>query len=133
MKKIYIFIVLLTMVGLYSCLDDKGNYDYKESRKITISLPTQTVYLGDEVTFSPAIRYEEGADTLDYSFEWKLDKKTVSQERELKVIAEKIGGSKFQLIVTDDRSGETYTQITTMTVNSRFRSGFAVLYEKNGK
>lgn len=93
MKKIYIFIVLLIVAGLSSCLDDKGNYDYKESRKVVISIPSQTVYLNDEATFSPTIRYEEGADTLGYSFEWRMDKEKVSEERVLKIKAEKIGGA----------------------------------------
>ena len=52
MKIIFIVVFLL---GMASCYDDKGNYDYKEMNDIEVSVSTETSYysLGDKVISKP--------------------------------------------------------------------------------
>lgn len=133
MKKRNIIIALLAIVGLVSCLKDDGNYDYKTSRKVTITIPATTAFAGDSVTITPVIRFADESDTLGFSYSWRMEKEPVSDRKVLKLKAEDIRVYGLQLVVKDERSGESYTQIANLNVVSRFKTGFAVLYEKNNK
>ena len=49
--KIRIIFIVMFLLSMASCYDDKGNYDYKEMNDIEISVSTETSYysLGDKV------------------------------------------------------------------------------------
>lgn len=53
-----IFIVMF-LLGMASCYDDKGNYDYKEMNDIEVSVSTETSYysLGDKVISKPELNF----------------------------------------------------------------------------
>ncbi len=49
MKIIFIVVFLL---GMASCYDDKGNYDYKEMNDIEVSVSTETLIIPWEIRLS---------------------------------------------------------------------------------
>ena len=74
---VYIFI-LLVMGSLFSCYDDKGNYDYKEIEEAVIkSIPGVTdngnkfVCLEHEqIKLTPELEFKAGSTADDYEFIW---------------------------------------------------------------
>ena len=69
MKNI-IYLSLLMMAGLFSCIKDEGNYKYEAIRDARVSFETYVVncFVHDKVKVEPKIQFG-GSDTTDFSYE----------------------------------------------------------------
>lgn len=77
-KLVYILLTILPMLSLFSCYEDKGNYDYKEIGEALVStIPGVTdknnrlVCLENErVRLNPELIFKDGTTAADYEFQW---------------------------------------------------------------
>lgn len=140
--------ILLTAAVATACFEDKGNYNYHEIDRVTISgideLYPKTAYV-DVLTIEPEIRSVINAST--YSFLWTIHKElttswgdyssiktdTIGTERILNYpVNRKSGRYTVILRVTNNESGlETY-HTTTLEVTTQFSRGFYLLKDKQG-
>lgn len=75
MEKIYF--ILFVIVLLFSCYEDKGNYDYKELEGITVTLPetSYSLFFGDKLQITPII--ESSIPDEDLAFDWGIEDSNV--------------------------------------------------------
>ena len=138
MRTLYIIISLFFVMGMFACTNDKGNYDYLELNKITLSGlidkysvdQYDTLKIDDlELNFS----VEENA---DLAFEWVIKTRNkdimrvVSTERNCNgYITEAPGGYDAWLCVTDRTNDLKYYQDFTVEVETPYVNGLYVLSE----
>ena len=79
-----IFIVMF-LLGMASCYDDKGNYDYKEMNDIEVSVSTETSYysLGDKVISKPELTFALGRESQNLAYEWSYDGHVIAHSKDL--------------------------------------------------
>ena len=107
MKIIFIVVFLL---GMASCYDDKGNYDYSETNEITIDLRnTQySAVAGQTINIEPVLTFARDSNETGLEFEWKLGNKLLSNERNLSYYVDTILKENCYFRVLDTKSGITY-------------------------
>lgn len=134
--KIALF-TILSLWGLVSCYEDKGNYDYREMNDIEVSVSTEnTSYLlGDEVISKPELTFALGHESEDLAYEWTYDGHPIAYTRDLNWVADTIAQNKeLRLAVLDKSTGVTYFGSTTISISSAYKGdGWIVLSEKDGK
>ncbi|MCG4519905.1 MULTISPECIES: PKD-like family lipoprotein [Butyricimonas] len=128
-----IYLSLLMMVGLFSCIKDEGNYKYEAIRDAKVSFETYTVncFVHDEVKVEPKIRFGEG-DSTDFSYEWRVDYEVVSTERVLEFTPEQAKTYACRLALKDNRNGKVYSGTMSIVAATVYQSGFSILYEEGG-
>lgn len=128
MKNI-IFAILL-LVGVISCSEDLGNYDYSEVEKVVLGEFEKDAYVllkGKELEIALELQLPEGRKTEDFNYLWvvnseelplsKLIKDTLSFELQLKeIITLPVGVYALQLQVKDPRTGIVWSQRTILRV-----------------
>ncbi len=140
--------ILTATVGLTSCYEDKGNYDYHDITDFTITFPGNTGK-GDNVVYTPRLDENlsihpevEGADLKNLTYTWErytqgsekeLLKK--SKDLDLPVTAEedapikwKIGTYNLRLTVKDTVNQIETQKLVRVTVRSQTPVGVYVLY-----
>ena len=134
--KIKILFVVMFLLIITSCYEDKGNYDYREMNDIEISVETESssYALGDKVISKPKLVFTLGKEPSDLSYEWTFDGHVIADTRDLEWIADTIASTKeLRLAVMDNNTGVTYFGSTYISVSSAYASnGWVVLSEKEG-
>ncbi|KIO44135.1 PKD-like family lipoprotein [Sanguibacteroides justesenii] len=115
--KIRILLALFLFVSLYSCYEDKGNYNYKAINEVQITsfITNESDYdseggysIGSTVKVSPELTFALDEENVRLGFQWVLFGEVVSRERELVWIADTAGwfsGRDCYLIIQDSVSG----------------------------
>lgn len=117
--KIRILLALFLFVSLYSCYEDKGNYNYKAINEVQITnFITNELedypdgyMIGSTVKVSPELTFALDEENVRLGFQWVLCGEVVSRERELVWIADTAGifsGRDCYLIIQDSVSGLEY-------------------------
>lgn len=136
MKKIYFVILFLSVCLLYSCYEDKGNYEYQQLNDVTISIPLETseYSLGDVLKIEPTMSFATGKESGDLVYSWSLNRREISAERNLNWIVDEEGKyMDLRLTVTDHRTGVSYFGSEMITVTSPYvNNGWLILSEKEG-
>ncbi len=134
MKKTNIFILLLCLFSLYSCLEDNGNYDYADvnEAKIRFSTSNYSAVLGDTITMSPVITYADPSDTARFSYEWYVDGKLETTDRVLKLCRNEVVSYTCVFMLVDSRTGvKQFEGQVGVAFTSPYLEGWMILYEKN--
>lgn len=152
-KKFVIQIILLLIVvsGLWSCYDDKGNYDYKD----LIFLQIDTVGIGVEQTayqfehFKVPVSIKYAGNENNLSYEWKIYPQNPQKDDDVQkydsavvlytkavfdtIIYELPGAYYLTLTVTD--KSQDLKEFFTMKLNveTLVSRGLCVMDEKNGR
>ena len=94
--KIKILFVVMFLLIITSCYEDKGNYDYREMNDIEISVETESssYALGDKVTSKPKLVFTLGKESSDLSYEWTFDGHVIADTRDLEWVADTIASTK---------------------------------------
>lgn len=124
---------------LYSCIDDKGNYDYTELKTVTISNVSSnwSAPLGEEYVITPVIDYGD-ADSTEFAYTWVSEiqeewSDTISREKVLRYTFKEIARYMTTFVVEHVPTGSlTSRQIDINTV-SRYSTGWTILSEQNNK
>lgn len=134
--------LLLALLTLSSCYEDKGNYDYKDIQELTVSIPRDSEYsLGDMIEIETTVTPSIDDDLSNYTIEWYIDDETRDEwngslkfEWEVDMIT--TGAQKFTLAITDNRTDVTYYSDyeSYITLNSPFVStyNFLILSDDGG-
>jgi len=133
MKKINILFVILIAFIAQSCYEDKGNYDYIPSNKVTIT-NIESVYALDitsedseDLVIEPKLEFESKPLT-NLTYNWIINEKSVSTEPVLRIsrstITEKCS-CRFEAI--DPSNGNHYVFDFNIKLNSSFEEGWMLL------
>ena len=84
--KLKIYILFLCSLFLYSCYEDKGNYAYASIDEVDISfdLASYSVPIGEDIEIKPTLMFKNPADSVNFSYEWRIGGEPYSTERNLK-------------------------------------------------
>ena len=130
MKNIYRILLFLAVLSLSSCYKDEGNYDYREMPKVTINgIPEKCeAFIGSNLKVPVEIVYENGA-YEDVSYEWRLQGKVISTEKDLDVMVnfEAKPNQYADFSVIDNATGLRTIKIFTMDVSTEFSKGWMIL------
>ncbi|MDU1892893.1 MAG: PKD-like family lipoprotein [Dysgonomonas sp.] len=76
----YIVVIILSISCLYSCYEDKGNYDYTSINEIAIGniQKEYSLKVGEEITIKPTLH--SSMSNNNYTYEWVLTKYTIGNE-----------------------------------------------------
>lgn len=133
MKLKLIILFLAVIVGLYSCYDDKGNYDYKELTSIEIEeFSTIHLTLGDTLRINPVFTYSSADTVMNLEYTWTLGGKVIGKQRNLEYVPDSIFSANCVLKVEDLDNGVHFLQHCIVNINFKYDvGGFLVLSEKN--
>ena len=129
--RIYIYIIFLGSF-LFSCSNDKGNYDYSSLNKVTVE-DIETSYsfvLGKLMDIDPTVTQSGKPSELDYL--WEIDGFEVSTEKHLymNVPEHLTAGKKTARFTVFDKSTGLYEYITfSITLTAPFNRGYYFLTE----
>lgn len=146
MKLKYIISALFT-IGIFSCYDDEGNYDYQEINEIKVVDRLEKEYsaymLTDTLRISPILNFTQDSTTEGrFEYSWYLSSKQISEEKIIKIsdqlnlvypVTAKEGSYYLSLGVKDLETGVEWLTHTTLKVTTLFSNGWLMLGEKNGE
>jgi len=146
--KLSIFLLLTALFS--SCIEDLGNYDYKELNEVTIEgindddHPYQT-YVGAEFKITPQLTFSKGEQPDKYEYLWGLIdwtsgarqlKDTLSTERDLNITIGGVGSKinkdgRYYIIfvVINKETGIRTFFVSSVQVNDRTLTGYVLLCE----
>lgn len=132
MRRIKLYIILLGLT-LFSCLEDNGNYNYKDINKITISglKGSYSMIMGDEFTIEPVVEQTVPVDNLEYI--WKLKDEVLSNDKILNVTLDvdnfEYGSNLMSLTIVDKSQGEDIikSQAFDLVITSTMSYGYYFL------
>lgn len=146
MKRIYLYMVaaLMSAVGLFSCADDKGSYDYLPVNEVTISgiASEYNVIAGvTELIIEPEIMGTQmGTDDSNYEYSWYAclsdvydnhSHTTLSNEKNLHVVVNLAPTSyRLYLTITDNSTGLEWLTSSVLYVSTPLTTGFYVFGDK---
>lgn len=140
MKKLIIFsLLLLIVVGFYSCLDDKNSFDYKQVNELDGGISNMDehgyeVTVGEELTLSPKFKFTIDKENPDVSYEWYLDgKKLDATTPSYTFSSDKYGIYELTYSVVDNKTSVKFSKSTKITVASAYLRGWAILSDMNGR
>lgn len=131
-------IALLACIGLYSCMEDKGNYDYRELSGMEIAgIPEDTVVeqfsrlrIVPEMTLAPGLT-DGDIDYVWYLYDWKTqvgETDTLSREKILDLdISVPLGTWSLVFKAVEKESGISRVQRCSLKVNNSYSEGLMVL------
>ena len=155
MKCIMIGFIVGLFAFLYSCYDDRGNYDYTDINEITfeeiegIDLNAWNEYIAyvDTLKCYPKFTSSMAADESNYAYEWKI----IPSNADVNVVGDTInyvvdttrnliwpvaldaGTYRCFYNVTDKASGLRFTQKFYLRISTLTSEGWMVLCEQDGK
>ncbi|TKC60217.1 hypothetical protein FBD94_15005 [Pedobacter hiemivivus] len=144
--KIYVYLIVLTIMLAYSCKKDLGNYDYNSVNEVEQFKgvnDTVAIY-GSRFTIKPILSFtsDQGTDTTKYSYEWAYigpnglggEKMFIlATTRNLDVKMTLVArGYTFYYGVTDKVSGVKYRHKFTITVQNEINEGWFLMCDVNG-
>lgn len=137
MKIIKNILFLCSMVIFASCYEDKGNYDYHDINEVSISGIPSTVEVDrlDTLKLAPALEGTlYGNDESQYEYQWELNKKVISTDRNLDYeVTNSTGSYTLRLSVVDKNNKTKGFAVSNIIVNSSTSSdGILVISNQNG-
>lgn len=151
MKTLYSIGFLVSILLLYGCYKDQGNYEYQELNEPTwlhnhLSTPLYiTTYAGDTAKHQP--RFDFGADSAEIlkhmRYEWRFRGILLSEERDfwmpsdtlinkLNLPFSETSGSNGSFTIIDTRTGVKHMVRTWVTIRPKFYQGdWLILSENN--
>lgn len=133
-KTIYILFALV----FFGCIHDDGNYDYRPVRDLDVKNIERFLVLteGETAILTPKVivKYDpeeiaiEGVDC-----EWQVNRKVVFRGPEFSFKAEKNGSYPCMLRLTDPLTKAVSCYDFTISVVSKYKTGFMILSEEDGK
>jgi hypothetical protein len=136
MKIKHIFYLVIGLLFVQACYDDKGNYDYKNVNEVTIKLPKSyfnNIIMGTPVLIEPTITFKNPEDTSYFKYEWYLAANLVSTERNLNTTWNELGETYGEFRVIDTLTGCKYMVNFSIGQVTPYETGWMVLYDKDGK
>lgn len=128
-------LVFVSALLIVSCYEDKGNYNYKESNKITIKKLESVYYLDvtdvsdDGLELVPELEFElKELDNLTYR--WSVEGEVMSNDLKFKISKKEIkkdSDCRFEVI---DQQGNHFIKDFDVKLKSSFESGWLLLTEK---
>ena len=112
MKIRYILLLIITVLGVSSCYDDKGNYSYdpKNDIKITFDASYFEAILGEKIKLTPRLTFAIDSNDVDLSYKWTFLGKEISDQRNLEWVVDTVTSNhNVYLNVTDNRTGVTFS------------------------
>lgn len=143
MKNISRYIILLVwVVGVVACFEDKGNYDYVQLPEVGITDIDKEYGITqfDTLRITPRLELPSGNEA-DYDYLWRIWGKaagsrftTMSEQLSLEYwVAELPGSYNINLTVTERSTGLQTSHDMTLTVSGVITEGWMVLHEKAGQ
>lgn len=142
MKKLYYICCLFLFIGLASCYEDKGNYDYSKPYEISID-DLEDVYSClawvDTLKLNPVITPVDG----EFDYFWGIypnltsgtppKQDTICTTRELRWVVDVEPGN-YTLIfgAKEKKSGITFFKTSRLSVETALTSGWYILRSKDG-
>ena len=92
MKIRYILYLLVMILGMSSCYDDKGNYSYDPKNDITVTFDASyfEAVLGETVKLSPKLTFAIDSNDVDLSYEWIFLGRKISDQRNLEWVVDTV-------------------------------------------
>ena len=118
--KLKIYILFLCSLFLYSCYEDKGNYAYASIDEVDISfdLASYSVPIGEDIEIKPTLMFKNPADSVNFSYEWRIGGEPYSTERNLKYTGEVLGTNFVMFSVINNRTKVRTIQEIIVQVSS---------------
>lgn len=137
MKTLKYFVYICSICLLTSCYEDEGNYDYHAINEVGVEgVPEiQEIDQFETLTITPVLEGTlYGADESNYEYEWKLNNKIISTERNLEYLVSNGTGSYTLRYSVIDKNNQTKAFATTkLIVNSATSSdGILVVSNQHG-
>lgn len=137
MKKVFAYIfVLISSLGLSSCIDDDNNYNYSEEIKlkgegITGMKSEYSLAYGQELTITPSFEFVSKNDIDNLSYEWRLDDKLLLDETgpSSTFSFDRGGVHEVTFSVVHNKTGVKFSYTSLIRVRSPFARGWLVLSE----
>lgn len=133
LQHILIFLLAIAVVG---CSKDKGNYDYKPETKVKVSgiESKYTVYIGDPFKIPVTIDIT-GGELTNVLYEWKLEGKVISKEKDLDVMVDFPAKPRLysQFDIIDNETGIRYITTFQVGVSSPYKNGWMILSDLGDK
>lgn len=137
MKIRYILLLIITIWGMNSCYDDKGNYSYDPKNDITVTFDASyfEAVLGETVKLSPRLTFAIDSNDVDLSYEWLFLGKKISDKRNLEwVVDTVVDYQNIYLHVIDNRTGVAYSGEISAMLNSPYaKEAWVILAKQDGK
>lgn len=132
-----IFPLILLLIGLSSCYDDKGNYDYIDLNMIKIkeSYYNSSLSIGDTLRISPVFEYKY-LDTLNMrlTYSWTFCERLIGTDRNLVWVVDTSAEEYIKLRVHDEDHDVIYLKGYHMKIQTPYvQPGWLVLTEKDGE
>nr|WP_306450877.1 PKD-like family lipoprotein [Odoribacter splanchnicus] len=142
-------ILLIGVLCLMACFDDKGNYDYHDIVEVSIDENENTSFVKNQYDYleiTPKIKYsQEGVNENDFTYQWAIYLDGyVSYETEMEIISNELN-LKYQLsqdantlpyavvLYITNKKNRTVSQIKySVTIHPTISSGILALYETSG-
>lgn len=135
MKTRYIIGFIGVLALLYSCVDDKGSYEYVKTPSVRITFD-EYLYdgvIGEETRIEPNLFFGEGDDASNYKFEWQLNGKVVGTEQVLSYVPEEAITYYVLYSVIDKATQIRVMRNLQLGVSSPYKTGWAILSAQNNK
>lgn len=126
------FIYLCFLLFSVGCMEDKGNYEYREVNRLSIS-GLEKLYSVEQMEvleLNPKITFSQ-EESKDLSYDWQIRYKKVSEQPTLnKPIGTDFGRWPASLTVTDNKTGLKSTYDFEVEVMNPYGRGLFVLSQK---
>ena len=120
------------MIFLSSCFDDESEFGTNEISEISLDTKLEDVYNIDKwETFSLNPEISQLIAGKELSYEWQIDYKVVSTEKELSFLCETLGELPCRLKISNE-DGAIFEDFT-LKVNSPYEEGLLLLSKANDK
>lgn len=129
--------IFLLIPLVYSCFDDKGNYNYTELNKITVENITynNNINYGDPLDITPKLKFALDSTNVELKYEWIINEIVVDSTPELHIESFKYytGGRRCYFRVQDVATGMKYVEQFYVSVSGTYQFGWLILSEKDQK
>ena len=129
-----IYIIIASIFLLASCYEDKGNYIYHEINELTLEgiEPTYDVDIDDTLKIVPQLKGTLYSDTSRFSYRWEINRKVVSEEKDVYYRAKYLGTKLCRFIARDKDTDVETSQSFDLNVSSA-TAGDAIMVLSNYK
>ena len=141
LKKIFFAVIMLGAMAA-ACIEDKGNYEYRDINDVAISGIDSfyTIAVGSRLTITPVLEFSVSETQDEFEFGWfvlnrlnfYMASQTLSTERNLNIVVTNPASSIpywFLYCVTNINTGVRYEFRFQVSVLDEMQNGFILLHE----
>jgi hypothetical protein len=142
-KGLYLFIVGLAFLCIVvsSCAEDEGNYEYTETKEISVSLDDQyVVEQFENLVISPVFNKQVSLNTSEYSYLWYVWKSessipdTICREQNINTPIKYSPGKYYMCFEIQNKDGVVVSlNLANLSVVNSNSNGLAVLSNVDGE